>query len=102
MNSQKKFGLEISTIEKINSIFLKHPKVNKVILYGSRAKGNYHQGSDIDLTLIGSTLTTSDLLRMKNDLDDSMLPYKVDLSLFHHIDNPGLIDHIERVGIEFK
>jgi predicted nucleotidyltransferase len=45
-----KFGLKDETIQKICDVFTRYPQVEKAILYGSRAKGNFHNGSDIDLT----------------------------------------------------
>lgn len=97
-NNELTFGLTELTINKINSILRKYSEVEKALLYGSRAKGNYKNGSDIDLALFGENLTLSILFGIKNDLDDLLLPYKMDLSIFHNIENPDLIDHIQRVG----
>ncbi|MCO6489554.1 MAG: nucleotidyltransferase domain-containing protein [Phaeodactylibacter sp.] len=96
-----KFGLKEHTIEKMNSVFAQFPEVEKVILYGSRAKETYRPGSDIDLTLLGSKLNLKTLFRIETELDDLLLPYMIDLSIFEHIDNPDLIDHINRVGKVF-
>ncbi|MFV8282564.1 nucleotidyltransferase domain-containing protein [Christiangramia marina] len=95
------YGLENDTIESIKEVFQKYTSVKKVILYGSRAMGTYHASSDIDLTLIGKELTLKKQLSIENDLDDLLSPYKIDLSIFHKIDNPDLIDHIQRVGVVF-
>lgn len=94
-------GLSDGTVSKLKMVFSSYPELNEVILYGSRAKGNYRDGSDIDLTLIGNDLTLSLLYRIADDIDELMLPYKVDLSLFHQIDNENLKDHINRDGISF-
>ena len=51
------YGLNDSHIKKIQSVFANYSAINKVILYGSRAKGNYRNGSDIDLSLVGKDLT---------------------------------------------
>lgn len=96
-----KFGLKQTTIEKINGVLSAHPQIRQVIIYGSRAKGNYRNGSDIDLTIEGEAVTLSELLKIETELDDLLLPYKIDLSLLHQIDDPDLIDHIRRVGIVF-
>lgn len=101
MNSLK-YGLPNSTIDSIKDVINKHSKIEKIILYGSRAKGNYKPGSDIDLTLVAPTMELTELLKIETELDDLMLPYKIDLSLFHMIDNPELIEHIKRVGLEFR
>ena len=92
------FGLKQKHIEKINSIIVKYPEVQKVILYGSRAKGNYKNGSDIDLTMVGTSLELTTQFRIENELDDLLLPYGIDLSILSQISNPDLVDHINRVG----
>ena len=78
------------------------PGVERIILYGSRAKGNFKPGSDIDLTLVAPSLTTTELLEIDRAIDELLLPYKVDLSLWHQIDNADLIEHIKRVGVTFN
>ena len=71
-----------------------------MLLYGSRAIGNYREGSDIDLTIKGN-IEFEDLQRIINELDDLFLPYKFDISIFKNINNNDLIDHIKRVGMIF-
>lgn len=95
------YGLEPDVIDSINRVLAVHPQIEQAILYGSRAKGNYRVGSDIDLCLLGDDLTITQLLKIGNDLDDLLLPYKIDLLLFHTLDNPELIEHIRRVGVVF-
>ena len=92
------FGLKQSHIDAICACFAKFPAIHEVIIYGSRAKGNYKIGSDIDLTIIDDHLSSSDLLYIENAIDDLMLPYKFDLSLKRKLSNPDLIEHINRVG----
>jgi predicted nucleotidyltransferase len=75
--------------------------VDTVLLYGSRAKGTFKDGSDIDLTLKGSGLNLTVLNRIDNELDDLLLPWSFDLSLYAQIQSPELIEHIDRVGIDF-
>ena len=94
------FGLKVKHIEAINGCFARYPQIEQVILYGSRAKGNYKNGSDIDLTIVGD-LDYNSLLKLENQLDDLLLPYKMDLSLKHKITNASLLEHIERVGKVF-
>jgi predicted nucleotidyltransferase len=95
------YGLKEHTISEINQIFAKHTNVEQAILYGSRAKGNFRNGSDIDLTLVGNQISLTELMQIENELDDLLLPYSIDLSQFHKIDNPDLVMHIERVGKVF-
>ncbi len=95
------YGLKNQTIEKINQVFARYQEVEKVILYGSRAKGNHKKGSDIDLTLIGENLNLQLLNKISLDFDDLLLPYKIDLSIYDQISNSDLIDHISRVKKSF-
>jgi predicted nucleotidyltransferase len=81
------------------SIFSKYPGIKQAILYGSRAKGKYRNGSDIDLSLkTDNTFTRSDLLNISGDFDDSDIPYFVDVSIYEKLSNPDLKAHIDRVG----
>ncbi len=97
-----RFGLKEATIQAIGAVLARYPQVEKAVLYGSRAKGNYRNGSDIDLTLCGDADLTLDVLyRISNDLDDLLLPYTIDLSIFRQIRDQDLIEHIQRVGMTF-
>lgn len=93
--------MDLKNIEKINSVFAAFPQVEKVILYGSRAKGNYRNGSDIDLTVIGEGLNLEALNNIELKIDDLLLAYSFDISIFKQISNPDLVEHIERVGKVF-
>ncbi len=93
-------GLSVETLEKIRDVFANYPQVEEAVLYGSRARGDYKNGSDIDLTLRGGdALTHTILSRIANDLDDQLLPYTIDLSIFGNIRNPEMVEQIERVGV---
>jgi predicted nucleotidyltransferase len=101
LNGDRQYGLKKESIEKILGIFEKYDEVEAAILYGSRAKDDYKSGSDIDLTLKGKGLNLTILNRINLELDDLMLPYTFDLSIYHHIEQQDLIDHIQRVGKVF-
>lgn len=93
-----KFGLTTSTLEAINSVFMKHAEVQQAIIYGSRAKGNYRTGSDIDLTLKGVGLNATVLSKIKQEIDELNTPYLFDISIFETLNATDLLDHISRVG----
>jgi predicted nucleotidyltransferase len=95
------FGLPLAAVEKIRAVFAFHPEVQKAVMYGSRAKGNFKTGSDIDLTMHGDELNHSVFLKILDELDDLLLPWMIDLSIFRQIDNESLREHIERVGVVF-
>lgn len=95
------YGLSDPVIQAIQSVLAEYPQVEKAILYGSRAKGNYRNGSDIDMTLVateGETLDLNLLFKIDESLDNLLLPYSFDLSILADIDNMALVEHIQRVG----
>ena len=93
-----KFGLKETIIDKINSVFENYSEIEKVIIYGSRAKGNYRPGSDIDITLIGKNLEYSILSKINISIDDLNTPYLFDISIFDRLNSSDLEEHINRVG----
>jgi len=95
----KNFGLRAEVLEQLNELFKSHPEIVTVVLYGSRAKGTYRPGSDIDITIKGEHFNDSLVGKLAEEIDDLLLPYSFDISSWSQIDNPDLLSHIERVGI---
>lgn len=95
------FGLKESHIKALRDAFKVFPQITKVNLYGSRAKGNYKTGSDIDLAIYGDEISYEVLVALETVIDDLLLPYTVDLTIYSKLDNPDLVDHIDRIGIKF-
>jgi len=91
-------GLTQTQIDSIRHVLSRHSRIEEAILYGSRAKGTSKKGSDIDLTLKGKNLDLKILNKISAELDDLLLPYNIDLSIYHMIEDTDLIDHINRVG----
>lgn len=96
-----KFGLDDKTISRMQDVFRQFPAVEKVIIYGSRAKGNYRKGSDIDLILVGKELDQQLCSDIAEALDDLLLPYMIDLSVYNLLNHEELEEHIKRVGKVF-
>jgi len=94
------FGIAQNTVNELNQIFNKYKNIEKVILYGSRAKGNYREGSDIDLTIIGD-VEREDLMKIKDEIEDSYIPYLFDISIYNQLNSESLKEHINRVGKVF-
>jgi len=94
------FGLPDQTIGLINEIFARYAEIEKVLIYGSRARGDCRHGSDIDLTIVGN-ISFSSKSRIAGLIDDLPIPYMCDLSIHKDIKNENLIEHIERVGKVF-
>ena len=94
------FGLPSAVIDKLVDIFREDARIQNVWLYGSRALGRESASSDIDLCIKGNALQLNDLFAIEMRIDDLLLPWKVDLALKHLINNPELLEHIRRVGID--
>ena len=99
--TEPRFGLSANTITQLHSVLAQHPHIERAVVYGSRAKGNYKPGSDIDLTLHatkGAHIDYRELGNILEEIDDLLLPYTVDLSVFEQLNSDSLREHIERVG----
>ena len=92
------FGLSERALQLLRDLFASQPSLRRAIVYGSRAKGIFRPGSDIDITLEAPDMSFDVFQRLCTQVDDLNLPWDVDLSLISLIDNPKLLDHIARVG----
>ena len=75
---------------------------DEVILFGSRAKGNYREGSDIDLAIKGAHLTLEHRSSLQLKYPELNLPWKLDLVIYHLIEEPRLKEHIDQLGLPLK
>ena len=90
------YGLSEEEIDILKKSFASFPQLEKAVLYGSRAMGNYKRGSDIDLVLYGDDLKDA-LFYIYDDLDEQ-LPYFIDITSYDTITNEKLKQHISKVG----
>jgi predicted nucleotidyltransferase len=98
MNS---FGINELSINILKNIFSKYENIKEVNLYGSRAKGNYHDRSDVDLVICNSNIDRQLLGNLILEINNSNFPYMVDIQVFENLKNEKLIEHINRVGKVF-
>ena len=87
--------------ETLFEIFKKFEEVKTVYLYGSRAKGTHKFGSDIDLAIMNEDVSEKTIRIIKAEIEDSSLPYFVDITNFPTLNHKGLAEHIQNVGIPF-
>lgn len=95
----EKYGLSETDISDVLSILQKNQKIYKISLFGSRAKGVFKDGSDVDLALMGVNLELNDILDASNEIEELLLPFKFDLIIYNRIEEKNLIEHIDRIGI---
>jgi predicted nucleotidyltransferase len=98
---KNKFGLLDTDLEAIVSLLSNHAKVERAYIFGSCAKGNFKNGSDVDLALKGDKLDFDTLSKISYFLnEETNMPYKFDVLNYHAVKEPDLLIHIDRVGIE--
>lgn len=95
------FGLSEEVISELHGIFRKYPGIETVIIFGSRAKGGYSTGSDIDLAIQGNKVSRELLKAVSLDIDRLGLLYKVDIVDYNQEKNTPLGRHIDRAGKVF-
>ena len=96
-----KFGLSDTVIKELQDVFRRHTNIEKVLIFGSRSKGNYRAGSDIDLAVIGKNIDYRLLLDISTEIDDLELLYSIDLLDYRSKKGTPIGDHIDRVGQVF-
>ena len=92
------FGLTDIKLAKLNSVFHRYNAIDQVLIYGSRAMGTHAPFSDVDIVLVGLDITTKTLTKIIFDIEDLFFPYDFDVSILAKINNPDVINHINRVG----
>ncbi|MBO5059037.1 MAG: nucleotidyltransferase domain-containing protein [Prevotella sp.] len=95
------YGLSDTTINDLRNVFGKFPNIKKVVIFGSRAKGNYHEGSDIDLAAIGDGISRELLSDVYMRIEDLGLLYKVDILDYNKYKDTPIGEHIKRVAKPF-
>lgn len=94
------FGLKDSDLDYIKKTIEKFPEIEKAVIFGSRAMGNYKPGSDIDIGIYGENITFDTVSALHAMLEEmGPLPYFFDIVDCTHLTHKELKDHIDRVGI---
>ena len=96
-----KFGLSDTVIQELQDVFRRYANIEKVLIFGSRSKGDYRAGSDIDLAVIGKDIDYRLMLNLQCDIEDLELLYSIDLLDYQKKKGTPIGDHIDRVGQVF-
>jgi len=94
-------GLKPKHRRAIIEVLSANPKVEKIVLFGSRATGTFTPASDVDIALFGKELTLSDQAELSERISELPIPQRVDILIYHRIGNKALIEHIQKHGIEW-
>lgn len=94
-----RFGLKSLDIDYIISIMKRFDEIEKAVIFGSRAKGTYKPGSDVDIGIYGEQITFDTVASLKYKLEEEgPLPYFFDIVDCTHLNHKELKQHIHRVG----
>ena len=99
MSEIPEYGIPRADLEALISELKNNNNIFEIILFGSRAKGTFTNGSDIDIALKGNKLSLKDILDATCEVEKLLIPYKLDLVLYDRVNEPDLVDHIDRVGV---
>lgn len=93
------FGLREEDLTAIVNIIANYNSIEEAIIFGSRAKGNYRKGSDVDIALKGAKISFDTITTISRILnEETLMPYHFDIIDYDKIENRSLIEHIDRVG----
>jgi predicted nucleotidyltransferase len=95
------YGLSERALNSLRNYFAGVPEVEQVILYGSRARGDHHKGSDIDFMLIGSGITPRLLSKMDMEIDDLLLPWFIQITDRKEVRDASFLEVVEKEGVVF-
>lgn len=93
------FGLGADNLRAIVTVLSSVKNVQRALIYGSRAKGNFRSNSDIDIMVEGERLTIGDLSMIDARLDDLLLPWQIDLCARNRVGNKALLDEVDKWGV---
>ncbi len=92
-------GLTQADISRISAAIKQFPEIEEAVVFGSRAKGTYKKASDVDLAIKGAAVTPETVQRLNFLLNEELpLPYFFDVVHYESLENPLLVEHIDRVG----
>lgn len=92
------FGLKSCYLDEIRQVLSSTPEIDRAMVFGSRAKGSYRRGSDVDIALFGD-LNLDQISHIEYQLnEETHIPLFFDVVGYNSLSNPALKDHIDRVG----
>ncbi len=96
------YGLSEDIIAGLRGALAAQPRLERATLFGSRARGDFHPASDIDLAVYGGPdFTFRDYLDLTGRIDDLPIVFRVDVVDAKRLDKPSLLSEIAREGVSF-
>ena len=94
-----KYGLSKEVYEKIKKV-IENNNQYKIVLFGSRARGDYKETSDIDLAVLNE-ISREEQYKIMNEIDLLEIIYKIDIVFVDSNTKLELVESIKRDGVEF-
>lgn len=96
------FGITPFSFDLIIKVLTAYEQVEQALIFGSRAKGNYQPGSDIDIAIKGNTCSDALAWSIQANLNENHpVPYFFDVVSYETLFNQALKEHIDRAGKVF-
>jgi predicted nucleotidyltransferase len=93
------FGLRTEDVDYIKAVLSQFPEIEKAVIFGSRAKGKFKPGSDVDLAVWGNGIDLTTIARVHALLEEEgPLPYFFDVVDYTHLEHTALREQIDRTG----
>ena len=93
------FGLLDRDLKYIIKALEQHDEIEKAVIFGSRAMGNYKKGSDVDIAIVGENINSRIIYKLEDRLNKVYpLPYFFDIIQYNKLTNENLIKHIDNEG----
>jgi predicted nucleotidyltransferase len=96
-----RFGLTEKQFQLIEDTIISIREIEKILIFGSRAKDTFKPSSDIDLAIIGKNITPDIINKISSQLDDLPLPFMFDVINYNTISNIALKERIDSQGKSF-
>ena len=88
--------LEREIIESINAIAKQIPEINKIVLFGSRARDEATRASDIDLAIYGCLHIQEFVYELDSKVSTLLM---FDVSNMEEIEDTFFIEQVEKEGV---
>jgi len=87
-------------MQEVKAIQKKYPGIEKIVLFGSRARGDHRYNADIDLCVFASEEFRDDFFTLVGEIEEIHTYYSFDVLFWHHLSNDVLKQDILEEGIE--
>lgn len=94
-----RFGLKTEELDAVRGVLARYPSIRRAEMFGSRARGDFSYRSDIDLAVCHDGMSSEDMNRLRMDLDDLPIIYRIDVVDSGRVSRPEFAASIARDGV---